>query len=92
MLTVSGLTYTTESVAFYYALVAFTFAGADDIDKVVVAEELDGECVTEFVLSFKSLELGQVALAGYTGFFEVSELGLCQVLFFLLLELSLIHI
>ena len=45
--------------------------------------------VTQLVLSFEILELGQVSLRCYTGFLEVTHLRLCRVLLFLLLETQL---
>ncbi len=34
VLAVSALAYATETVTFHYALIAFTFAGADNVDEV----------------------------------------------------------
>ena len=88
VLTVSGLTHSAESVAFYDALEAFTFAGADNVHETTFSEEVYSESVSQCGGIFK-LELGQVSLRGYTGFFEVAGHRLGSVFLFFVLETQL---
>ena len=89
VLTVGSLTYATETMALNYTLEAFTLRGADDVDEVLFGKEIHCDGIAEGVLFVKPVELGQVALGCNTCSFEVSKLGLCAVLFLLLLETEL---
>ena len=70
VLTVSGLTATAESVTLHYALIALTFAGADNIDEVSFSKEVGADCVAESVSVSKSFELGQVTLGATPAFLK----------------------
>ena len=89
VLTVGGLSDTAESVATYDALEAFTFRCSDDVYILGTFEKVYRDNVAGFVSLFKSFELGQVSLGGYSGFFEVSHFGLGGMFLFLFDETHL---
>ena len=85
----SALAYATETVTLNHTLETFTLRGTLNVNEVILAEEIDCDGVTEFVLAVKSFELGQVALGSYSGFLEVTGHRGSGVLVFLFSETKL---
>ena len=83
VLAVGALTYATKTMTLHHALITLTFRGTYDIDKIRLAEEVNRDGVTHLVVTLETFELGQVALRCYSGFLEVTDLGLRQMLFLL---------
>jgi len=83
MLTVGLVADTAEAVTGDYALEAFTLGGADNVDKLALLEDLDGEHFTVFLLVafLEAGELSEVAFGGGVGFGEVATHSLGGVLF-----------
>ena len=89
VLAVCALAYTTEAVTLNDALVALTFADAYYVNEIALVEQFGGDGVSGAVLSFETLELGQVSLGCYTGFLEVTQFGGGKVFFLLIAEAEL---
>ena len=89
MLTVSSLTYTTETMSLNYTLEAFTFRGSDNIYEGSVIKHLYSNSITQIQLCLKFFELGQVSLRCYSSSLKVTHQRFSCVLFLFVLETQL---
>ena len=89
VLTVSGLTYTAETMTLDNALEAAALGGTDDINEVAAFKHLHGDSVTKVQFLVKTCELGQVSLGCHTGLLEVAERRSRSVLLLLVLKAEL---
>ena len=88
ILTVSRLTYTTESVTFHNTLEAFTFGSSDNVNKVIFTKEFYSHSFTEIELLFVN-KLSQVTLGSNTSLLEVTEERSRNILFLYILKANL---
>ena len=88
VLTVSCLTNAIEMMAFHYALEAFTFADAADINILAFHEHVDGKGFAQLfsVAFFETREFAHQLLRSRAGLGKVTLLGLGGVLHLLLIE------
>jgi len=79
VLSVCGLSHTAESVTFHHTLESFSLRCANHVHINGVVEKINSDLGAGLIPVSKSLELGQVSLGAYSGFFEVtfSGLGVC---------------
>ena len=89
MLTVSSLTYTTETMTFHNTLEAFTFGSTYNVYIISAFEQFYGNSITQIQFCLKFFELSQVFLGSYSSFLKVAHKRLCSVLFLLVLETQL---
>ena len=88
MLTVSCLSNAIEMMTFHYALEAFTFADATDINKLAFHEHVDGKGFAQLfsVAFFETRELAHQFLRSRAGLGKVPDFGLSGILLLLLVE------
>ena len=86
VLTMRGLTYTTETVTFYDSLKSFSLRCADHIYEGRIIQKIYGKYISELILSIKILELSQVSLWGYACLLEMTGFRLRRMFFFFFLK------
>ncbi len=89
ILSVSSLTYTTETMTLNYTLEAMSLGSTYYINISNIVEQLNSDRVTEIQLLLKTCELGQVSLGSGTGFLKVTHERSSRILLLSLLETKL---